>query len=573
MKTSVKFAIAMLVLLTSLPNYAAYINSGGITYNILSEQDRTVEVIDIDRYFSGDLVIPERFIYESKTYKVVAIGYGAFSCSDLASVTIPSSVTSIVTYAFNRCDEMTDIYVDQNNPKFSSVDGFLCSKDGRKLICCPAGKSGSLVIPGSVTEIEEYAFDFCKSMTSVTIPGSVTSIETNAFGHCESLTSITIPKSVSEIGNKAFYYCQSMTDIDVDADNSTYSSVNGILYDKGVNTLLLCPGGKSGSVIIPGSVTSIGANAFSDCSSLTSITFPESLTSIGDDAFIYCYGLTSITFPESLTSIGAYAFCSCSKVISITIPNSVTSIGERAFKSCKSLTDVTILGPVTEIMTETFYDCTALTSITLPGSLTSIGEAAFHWCRSLTHVTIPNSVTSIGKNSFLKCYGLQSVSMSASLTEIGVGAFQYCDLQSVSLPASLTSIGEAAFDGNSDLTSIYCQMQEPISCDPRFSDDVLMYATVYVPLGCKEKYEEVDPWRNFWNIEEKDYAGIDDVNVDVIGAVRAEGGQIITPGGVLTEVFDMQGQSVYRGYAGIISNLDKGIYFVRIGRQVTKIIL
>ena len=104
-------------------------------------------------------------------------------------------------------------------------------------------------------------------------------------------------------------------------------------------------------------VTSIGEEAFYDCSGLTSVTIPNSVTSIGKEAFSYCKGLTSVTIGNSVTSIGDYAFQSCSGLTSVTIPNSVTSIGGSAFSNCSGLTSVTIPNSVTSIGIYAFYRC------------------------------------------------------------------------------------------------------------------------------------------------------------------------------------------------------------------------
>ena len=136
--------------------------------------------------------------------------------------------------------------------------------------------------------------------------------------------------------------------------------------------LQVTSGGYSGVVNIPSqvtyqgetmSVTSIGQEAFSRCSGLTSITIPNSVTSIGDYVFYYCSGLSSITIPNSVTSIGYYAFHGCSGLTSITIPNSVTSIGYGAFRGCTGLTSVTIGNSVTSIDQEAFSRCNKLLTI------------------------------------------------------------------------------------------------------------------------------------------------------------------------------------------------------------------
>jgi len=248
--------------------------------------------------------------------------------------------------------------------------------------------SGAVVIPEtvtyngttySVTNIGDYAFRICSSLTSVTIPNSVTSIGYGAFAYCSSLTSVTIGESVTSIGDDAFAYCTSLT-----------------------------------SVTIPESVTSIGDQAFAYCSSLTSVTIPESVTSIGSSAFYGCSSLTSVTIPNSVTSIGSSAFSHCSKLTSVTIPNSVTSIGGWAFDGCSSLTSVTIPNSVTSIGDYAFNNCTSLTSVTIPNSVKSIGFLAFYNCSSLTSVTIGESVTSIGDYAFEECSSLTSITCKAA---------------------------------------------------------------------------------------------------------------------------------------------------------------
>jgi hypothetical protein len=160
---------------------------------------------------------------------------------------------------------------------YSSQDGVLYNKSKTTLIQYPAGKTdASFIIPNSVTNIEDYA-----------------------FSNCSSLTNITIPDSVINIGNNTFIYSRGLTAINVNANNNAYSSQDGVLYNKNKTTLIAYPGGKTGAFIIPSSVTSIG-NAFYTCASITSVTIPNSVTSIG--SFYGCTSLTSVTFEGTIAS-------------------------------------------------------------------------------------------------------------------------------------------------------------------------------------------------------------------------------------------------------------------------------
>ena len=194
----------------------------------------------------------------------------------MTSITIPDSVTSIGSYAFDGCKSL------------SAFHGKYVSADNRCLIIG--------------NQLKSFA---PAGLTAYTIPGSVTSIGDGAFCNCSSLSNITILDGVTKIGNFAFKNCTSLTNI-----------------------------------TIPDSVTSIGDETFGYCRSLTSITIPDGITSIRDFTFDGCESLESITIPNSVTSIGNYAFQGCILLTSITIPDGVTKLWSSAFRDCTSLSKV-----------------------------------------------------------------------------------------------------------------------------------------------------------------------------------------------------------------------------------------
>ena len=360
---------------------------------------------------------------------VTSIGeYAFYNCTSLTSVAIPDSVTSIGEYAFSHCTSLTSVTIPDSVTSIGRYAFYYCTS------------LTSVTIPDSVTSIGEYAFYDCTSLTSVTIPDSVTSIGDGAFSYCESLTSVTIPDSVTSIGWHAFDGCTSLTGIWVAEGNSHYASdASGVLFNKDKTTLVQCPGAFA-AYTIPNSVTSIGADAFSYCRSLTSVTIPDSVTSIGESSFYKCTSLTSVTIPDSVTSIGYKAFGSCESLTSVTIPDSVTSIGDGAFSCCTSLTSVTIPNSVTSIGDSAFYDCTSLTSVTIPNSVTIIGVAAFSCCTSLTSVTIPDSVTIIGGSAFFDCDNLTDVYYTG--TEIAWNKIKISDYSDVLKNATIHYFSE-----------------------------------------------------------------------------------------------------------------------------------
>jgi hypothetical protein len=219
----------------------------------------------------------------------------------------------------------------------------------------------SIILPPSITSIGNAAFTFCSGFTSLSIPSLVTTIGNMSFWGCN--LTINIPSSVTSIELYAFVSFKGL--IMVDEANSTYSSRDGVLFNKTQTTLIQCPVSKVGSYTIPSSVISIGVYAFYSCSGLSSVIIPEGVNSIGSDAFGYCTKLAAIAIPSSVRQIGDNAFRSCDLLASLTIHEGATSIGNNAFYDCSKLTSVNIPLSVTSISTGAFRDCDHLSLVTV----------------------------------------------------------------------------------------------------------------------------------------------------------------------------------------------------------------
>lgn len=269
---------------------------------------------------------------------VQSIGAFAFNwCGSLASITLPDSVLSIGDQAFAGTALYNEWYDNSELCSVLYIGNHLIKADEwavNKGIAEGTTTSDYAVKPGTVT-VADAAFYGCDALTSVTLPNSAQSIGSNAFGGCKGLTGMTIPKNVTSIGKGAFLTCVGLMEINVDPENATYRSENGVLYNKEKTEIVCYPKNKPDtSFILSESVTSIVDGAFERCRNLTSIFLPEGVTSIGKEAFNTCDALTSIRLPDGVTTIGDYAFFGCEALTSITLPNSVERIGTYAFSGC-----------------------------------------------------------------------------------------------------------------------------------------------------------------------------------------------------------------------------------------------
>ncbi len=208
------------------------------------------------------------------------------------------------------------------------------------------------------------------------------------------------------------------------------------------------------TVNIAEGITTIGGNAFSECSGLIRTTLPKSLTTIGSAAFYGCTHLTDITIPEGVTAIEIYTFSDCTGLTSIMLPKSLTTIGEGAFFKCSSLENISIPEGVTTIEGAAFSMCISLKNINIPDGVTTIAPRVFYRCSSLISVVLPKDLTTINDEAFCRCSSLENINIPDGVTTILYQAFFNCSsLTSITFPKSVTAIVKGAFNGCTSLKS------------------------------------------------------------------------------------------------------------------------
>lgn len=256
----------------------------------------------------------------------------------------------------------------------------------------------------------------------------------------------------------------------IQAQTATVDGINYNLYT-GTNTAEVTKSNATGDIVIPEKITVDGVE--------------YSVTSIGYQAFMECTALTSVKMP-SVTSIGSSAFQSCSNLISVSIPL-VATLFDGAFQTCTNLISVE-MPLVTAINNYAFNGCSNLTSVDMP-LVKRIGLQAFCDCSSLTSVAMP-SVTSIGNNAFSYCSSLTSVTMP-SVTSIDNYAFYSCPITNLYLPATLTSIGNYCFDKTREITLA--------ATSPAVLGTAVFwkYACLRVPESAVDAYRTAAGWSNY----------------------------------------------------------------------------
>ncbi len=396
-----------------------------------------LDSIVVRKPYSGDVVIPEQFIYDDITYTVISIGGHAFEGTSITSITIPNSLKSIDEYAFYKCAKLSAV-------KVYDLTAW-CNIDFKGFAASPLQYAHRL-----------YVND--EEIVDLVIPSKVTTINRDAFKGCTSITSVTFPNSVTSIGYESFYDCTNLTSATIGDNNNVASTI-------------------------------IGFRAFSRCSVLESVTIGNNVKQIERNAFEYCISLDSITIPNSVESIGTHVFMGCTNLSSVKLPENISSIEWATFAGCTSLESIVIPNNVKTIGEGAFSGCTNLTSIILPNNLSSIGAIAFEECSSLTSITIPDKVTTIEMGTFHYCKKLTDITLGRGIKSLSCGSFAFCP--------QLSNVYCYAKDApicNNGCTSYYGKATGP------FKDSYIEYATLHVPAQSVDAYKAAEPWKDFKEI-------------------------------------------------------------------------
>ena len=342
---------------------------------------------------------------------------------------------------------------------------FVAQNDGIYITNCTL-EDEDIIIPEEIAGkkvIGITSLGYCYDTKSITIPDSVKTISEDAFEGCSSLQSLTIGSGVEYLNSKMFKYLYNLSEINVSSNNKNYLSIEGVVYNSAVDTMVAYPNGKSKSHTVPASVSNIDAITESESDNINIVFADESKYYKTVDGVTYTVDMTKVVFcnktkggkytmPDSVTQISDKAFASCKNLTDVNISKNVTDIVYSAFRDCTSLNNVSLPSNVTKISNEAFAKCTSLKDISLSDNLEAIGASAF--CESgLAKITIPDKVKSVDDYAFANSK-VQTITIGKSVGTIGEGTFQQTPVINVSIPDNVKSIGASAFYECQNLKSI-----------------------------------------------------------------------------------------------------------------------
>ena len=385
---------------------------------------------------------------------VTVIGEGAFAeCDAITSAAIPSSVSRIENFTFAQCDHLQNVSGGSGVNSIGERAFSFCPKlkntaftsslqtlDSTAFYGCESLKG--IGATTGIVSIGDRAFYGCETLESFDAPNAARARE-YAFTYCKGLTSVSLPNLEEPLGNCAFWGCESLVS----------AQIGGTLDYIGEESFCNCTGLTD--LTLSGQIAGIGDCAFYGCESLTSIALPEQLETIGKGAFYNCSGLTAAEIPDGVSKVGQSSFYGCSSLSSAHLPESLEIIEDALFFKCGALASVNLPEGVSYIGYASFYECGALETISIPGSVEQIDDFAFGSCTKLSGITLPKGLISLGDAAFANCEDLTSIILPRGLTTIGNGQFYQCtSLTDVQFMGTIVGIGTLAFKDCTSLSGL-----------------------------------------------------------------------------------------------------------------------
>lgn len=537
-KLLVSLVLSFIVLASKAINFTV----DGIYYYTIDDErvsvkvdyyyDQTAQKI-VYRYYTGNLTIPSSVTYQEKTYKVTRvdlwgcseltsislpstleeIGEGGFSdCSQLTQITLPESLKKIGGFAFQSCDNIKEITIPASVREIGQ-DAFTLS-GVEKLVIKDLAAWCSVKKPGGfISSNNTKVFLNEEEIKDLVIPDGVTIIEPNTFNGFKSIETVTVPADVDSIGNNAFLGCTNITKVTA----HDVASWCGIHF--GGTTIL-----QNGNVMMLSNPVCISQNLYIGNERLTELVIPEGIEEIGYSAFYRCLGITKVSLPSTLKKVGADAFADCTdiQIANVTSLRDYCSIdfgnpGANPFQDYimnRAFTWMLING-------DYLYDQGALI---IPEGLTEIKPSTFAKVDNNSTVIIPASVSKIGRYAFYSSVNrLSKVYINGHIADMGEYAFGTCPYIATLYvnDANPDSIPDNAFNNSYVYNSVSGQT---LGQDYNYKNTKLM-----VPVGSKQKYEAAAGWKQFQKIEEFDFTKVQGIKEDASGMSYTLDGRQATP--------------------------------------------